>query len=67
MPASLYTSAAHMRPACGLMRSRPAPIVGSDFTDVPWIHATGRSDFAAAAAEPMTMAAAPSEEGHVSA
>ena len=42
-------------------------MVGSERTAVPWIQATGRSLLAAAAAEPMTMAAAPSDEGQVSA
>ena len=42
-------------------------MVGSDFTAVPWIHATGRLLASAAFFDPITIAAAPSEDGQVSA
>src|SRR6516225_767713 len=66
MPAWRYRSAAQSRLACGLTWSRPANMVGSERMAIPWIHAGGRPVAAvatsAAFSDPMTIAAAPSED-----
>src|SRR5688572_10034873 len=66
MPASANTALAQSWPALGLTVSRPANIVGSLRIAVPWIHAGGPGEAAAADSLATTRAHAPSDDGHVS-
>src|SRR5262245_2030628 len=69
IPAAFHSAAAASRLACGFTWSRPAYANGSVRSDVAWIHATGwpsATRASAAASSPITIAAAPSDEGHVS-
>src|SRR6478672_2603953 len=66
IPACAYRSWAQSLPACGLIWSRRANIVGSLRMAMPWIHATGPSDASATFSLPITIAIAPSDDGHTS-
>src|SRR5579864_1124694 len=68
MPAWRYTSAAQSVDALGLTWSRPANMVGSERMAMPCTHAGGcdADDESATRSDASTMAAAPSEDGHVS-
>src|SRR5436190_4061647 len=66
MPACAYRSFAQSLPACGLIWSRRANIVGSLRIAMPWIHATAPSDASATLSLPITIAIAPSDDGHTS-
>ena len=66
MPAARHSASAASRPARGFTWSLPANKVGSVRIAVARIQATCRSLASAAAWSPMTIAQAPSEDGHVS-
>src|SRR5690349_882879 len=65
MPTCFQRAAAASRPACGFTWSRSEAVVGSDRMTVPWIQA-GAVDPRAMSSAAMTMAQAPSDDGHVS-
>src|SRR6185436_18680020 len=66
IPAWRYTSAAQSRPACGSTWLRRGKMPGSERTAAPWTHAGGCPLRVALASFVMTIATAPSEDGHVS-
>ena len=69
MPAAFHSAAAASRLACGLTWSRPENCSGSVRSAVAWIHATGcpcARRASALSSFPITIAAAPSEDGQVS-
>src|SRR3954447_6822715 len=66
IPACAYTSFAQSLPAWGFTWSRRANIVGSLRIAMPCTHATEPSDASATCSLPITIAIAPSDDGHVS-